>query len=142
MSTALNGAVSGDGREPILPLVVFYGASGGGGGAGASPPVETVAVVVDTGFDGELQLGSGLVRRLGYLYLGTTSGTLADGGVGRFDYHLGRVSWHGREREVVVIASDGDPLIGMGLLSGSRLTIHAVPVGTVRVEELSWEAPE
>ena len=44
--------------------------------------------------------------------------------------------WHGIEREVVVIASDGDPLVGMALRAGSRLTVDATPNGAVRVEEL------
>lgn len=97
-----------------------------------------VEAVVDTGFDGELTLPRGLIRRLGYPYAGFTRGTLADGSVVRFDYHEGRVLWHGgEERAVVVLAAGeaGDPLVGMALLRGSRLTIDAVPGGAVRVEE-------
>ncbi len=121
------GAVSADGREPVLPLTLLpLGASG--------QRVEAEAVV-DTGFDGELTLPPGLIRRLGYPYRGFTRGTLADGSAVRFDYHEGRVLWHGgEERAVVVLAADGDPLVGMALLRGSRLTIAAAPGGAVRVE--------
>lgn len=124
------GVVTADGGEPRLPVSVL-GVSRRGAPNGAE-----IEAVVDTGFDGELQLPPELVRRLGYPYEGSVLGILADGSEGRFDYHLGRVPWHGAEREVIVIASDGDPLVGMALLSGSRLTVDAVPGGAVRVERL------
>jgi len=56
--------------------------------------------------------------------------------VTRLDYHEGRILWHGRELDVAVLASNGDPLVGMALLDGSRLTVDAAPDGPVRVEEL------
>lgn len=134
MPTQPEGSVTDDGREPLLPLAILGGTPGP---AGDNPDGIEVRAVVDTGFDGELQIPPALVRQLGYPYLGTTSGTLADGSVERFDYHLGRLLWHGAEREVVVIASNGDPLVGMALLGGSRLTVDAVPGGAVRIERLS-----
>lgn len=45
--------------------------------------------------------------------------------------------WHGREREVQVLATEGGPLVGMPVLRGSRLTVDATPGGAVRVEDLS-----
>ncbi len=125
------GAVSADGREPVLPLTLLPL------GASVQEGIE-IEAVVDTGFDGELTLPRGLIRRLGYPYVGFTRGTLADGSAVRFDYHEGRLLWHGgEERAVVVLATGeaGDPLVGMALLRGSRLTIDAVPGGVVRVEE-------
>ena len=124
----VHGAVTTDGREPVLPLAVL-------GIDGSSARVE-VEALVDTGFDGELALPPGLVRRLGHPYAGSTAATLADGSAIQLDYHEGRVLWHGEERAVAVLASDGDPLVGMALLSGSRLTVDAVPSGAVRIEEL------
>lgn len=123
------GAVTADGAEPRLSIVVLSG-------AGGDYHMVEVEAVVDTGFDGSLQLSPEVVRRLGHRYEGSTRGTLADGSEAWFDYHTGRVLWHGVERDVVVIASDGDPLVGMGLLGGSRLTVDAEPGGTVRVDEL------
>jgi len=38
-----------------------------------------------------------------------------------------------------VISAEGQPLIGMGLLGGSRLTLDAEPDGGVLVEELAEE---
>ncbi len=36
---------------------------------------------------------------------------------------------------VAVIAAEGQPLVGMALLRGSRLTVDAVPGGEVLIEE-------
>ena len=123
------GAVSANGGEPRLPIAVLGVAEGSPGGI-------EIEAVVDTGFDGELQLPPELVGRLGHPYEGRTRGVLADGSEDWFRYHTGRVVWHGVEREVVVISSEGDPLVGMALLGGSRLTVDALPNGAVRVEEL------
>lgn len=131
------GNVTADGAEPRLAVVVL-GTSPAGSDAGSSTQYDRfeVQAVVDTGFDGALQLPPEVVRRLGHPYEGSTRGTLADGGEAWFDYHTGKVLWHGAKRDVVVIASDGDPLLGMALLGGSRLTVDAEPGGAVRVDEL------
>ena len=123
------GAVSGNGREPVLPLTLL-------GYAGASDRRLQAEAVVDTGFDGELTLPPELVRRLGYPHLGTTGATLADGSEVQVDYFAGSVSWHGDPRAVVLLAADGKPLIGMELLAGSRLTVEVMPGGDVTVEGL------
>lgn len=125
------GAVTADGGEPRLSVPVLRAPR-----AGDAPEWVEIEAVVDTGFDGELQLPPELVRRFGYPYEGSALGALADGSEGRFDYHSGEVLWHGTERGVLVISSDGDPLIGMALLGGSRLTVDAVPGGAIRVERL------
>src|SRR5215210_2426551 len=128
------GAVTADGAEPRLFVVVLEGSSGAGG---EYDRVE-VEAVVDTGFDGALQLPPDIFRRLGHPYEGSTRGTLADGSEAWFDYHTGKVLWHGAERDdVIVIAGDGDPLVGMALLGGSRLQVDVVPGGSVVVEELT-----
>ena len=125
------GFVAEDGSEPLLPLGVLA-VAGCGGEDGRSLEIEAV---IDTGFDGELTLPSGTMRQLGYPYAGSAGGTLADGSEVQFDYHEGRVLWHGIARPVAVIAAEGQPLIGMALLHGSRLKMDAVPGGEVLVEE-------
>jgi clan AA aspartic protease len=95
--------------------------------------------VIDTGFDGELTLQEATIRRLGYPYSGSAGGTLADGSEVQVDFYEGRVLWHGADRPVAVIGAEGQPLIGMGLLEGSRLTLEAEPGGKVLVEELAGE---
>jgi hypothetical protein len=46
------------------------------------------------------------------------------------------VVWHGERREASVLAAEGSPLVGMGLLAGSRLVVEAEPGGAVAVEEM------
>lgn len=126
------GSVSADGREPVLPLTLL-------GITGAAPARRIeVETIVDTGFDGELTLGPGLIRQLRYPYAGFTRGTLAGGSTVRLDYHEGRVLWHGRERPVVVLAAAeaADPLVGTALLRGSRLEIDFANGGSVLIEPL------
>jgi predicted aspartyl protease len=54
---------------------------------------------------------------------------LADGSAVETRVHRARVVWHGRERRVRVLATEGGPLVGMGLLRSSRLAMDVVPGG-------------
>jgi clan AA aspartic protease len=130
------GTVAADGSEPLLPLALLGAAENGSGRR------ENIEAVIDTGFDGELTLQEATIRRLGYPYSGSAGGTLADGSEVQFDYYEGRVLWHGFECPVAVIGAEGQPLIGMGLLGGSRLTLDAEPDGEVLVENLAKERAE
>lgn len=94
-----------------------------------------VEVVIDTGFTGYLMLPPATVDALSLPFLGTTPATLADGSTAALDVYEARVVWHGRERPVDVLASEGGGLIGMALLYGSRLTIDVVPGGLVVIDE-------
>lgn len=134
---AIYGAVelTEDGLEPEVPLNVVQVF-----GDGLTPPgkefEEEVRAVVDTGFTGELTLPEEHIRELGYSYWGTIDGTLADGSEVQMNLYEGRVLWHDRDRDILVGAADGQALVGMELLSGSRLTVEATPGGEVRIEEL------
>lgn len=114
------------GSEPVLPITVVD----------VSGSTSETQAVVDTGFSGELTLPLEMIRRLGYSYAGTAGGTLADGSESQMDYYEGRARWHGEHREVVVIAAEGEPLIGMDLLVGSRLEAEVIPGGKVLIEEI------
>jgi predicted aspartyl protease len=127
------GRVAAVGSEPLLPLTMLGGVENGAGRR------EDVEAVIDTGFDGELTLREATIRRLGYPYSGSAGGTLADGSEVQFDFFEGRGLWHGVERPVAVICAEGQALIGMGLLGGSRLTLDAEPGGEVLVEDLAEE---
>ena len=48
-----------------------------------------------------------------------------------------RVLWHGAPREVLVLSADGDPLLGMSLVYGSRVTIDVLAGREVIIEPLS-----
>ena len=91
---------------------------------------------VDTGFTGFLTLTPGAIAQLGLFFLSNQPAVLADGAVGRYDIHAGRILWQGRERVVPVCSVDSDPLVGMALLWNSRLTMDAVPDGAVTIVPL------
>ena len=90
---------------------------------------------MDTGFSGDLILPPDAVARIGLEYENRTPLYLADGQEIEAAVHLGCVKWLGREREVNVLALDGQPLLGMTLLAGCKITIHARPGGEALIEE-------
>ncbi len=125
---AIRGSVTDDGLEPEVP-VTFHG-------RGDLFDLDDVRAVVDTGFTGELTLPLEDIRRLGYPHAGTARGTLADGSETRMSYYEGMVWWLDELRDVAVVAAEGQPLIGMELLDGARLTVEGKPGGEVLIERL------
>ena len=97
---------------------------------------EWLDVVVDTGFDGELSLPRETIQRLDLSYERLASVSLADEQRIQANACYAVVSWHGSLREVVVLEIAGEPLIGMSLLLGSRLTVDARRGGEVQIEEV------
>ena len=96
---------------------------------------QAVEVVVDTGFSGELALPSELIQSLGLEYIDDVRVVMADRQarwVGAYD---GAVSWHGEPMSVIVLDMESEPLLGMGLLLDSRLTVSCRPNGPVVIEE-------
>ncbi len=91
-------------------------------------------VVLDTGFNGELALPFDTIRRLGLTYRGQSAISLAVGEV-LARYYDGTALWHGRRRDLQVLETDGESLIGMLLLEGSVITIQARAGGSVLIEE-------
>jgi predicted aspartyl protease len=63
--------------------------------------------------------------------------TLGDGSTAVLDLYRARLLWHDRERNVLVLQADGDPLLGMALLDGSRMSVDVVVDGIVRIEPLT-----
>jgi clan AA aspartic protease len=121
----MRGRVDEGGREAILPLRVI-------GRSGVRTEVEAV---VDTGFTGSLCLPPEIVRSLSMPFVGRGVAVLADGSTVETSYHRARILWHGRERPIQVLVTQGGPLAGMTLLRGSILTVAVWPGGEVTVEE-------
>lgn len=88
---------------------------------------------VDTGFTGFLTLTPSAIAQLRLPYVTSQPVVLADGTVGDYDVHVGRVVWHGQERTVPIYSVDSDPLVGMALLWNSRLTMDVVSDGPVSI---------
>lgn len=121
----ISGKVSPD-REATIDLDV----------SGPSQQPQRTEVVIDTGFNGYLTLPEKRIHGLKLPFVGNRRATLGDGNVVVLDVYLATVSWHGHEREVLALQSDGGPLIGMSLLAGSRVTLDVVDGGAVRIDEL------
>ena len=97
---------------------------------------EKIEALIDTGFTGELTLPSDLIERLGLPRIGELPITLGDGQIVDVEMYLTIVLWHGEERIVQALCTDGKPLIGMSLLYGNRLTLDVVTDGEVSIESL------
>ena len=96
-----------------------------------------VQVLLDTGFDGQLKLTSTTIQELGLPRSGYRFGELADGAMTRFMSYGSTVLWDGQPRLVTVIEADSEPLLGMELLLGSRVTMDVREGGPVTIDALS-----
>jgi clan AA aspartic protease len=120
------GSVNAD-REAMLQIRVL-------GPHGQSVVADAV---VDTGFTDDLSLPADLLAQLQLPFAKVSKYTLADGTEEVFDVYRGKVIWQGEERRVDVLDAPGSPLVGMGLLEGSRLTIDVVAHGPMTVVKLA-----
>ena len=123
------GSVNGDGDESSVRLTVQN--SNGG--------TERIAFVIDTGATGSMVLPQEIIDRLNLpladaAYVRVTQ---ADGTTDRYSVFIAQVLWHDRLRECEVVAFGTVPLIGMGLIQGSNLSVDAIPGGLVTITELA-----
>ena len=100
-----------------------------------------VDAVVDTGFTAHLTLPPATITELNPRYRGKWRVELANGVETELDVYVVLVSWQGQARATPVFASDSEPLVGMALLWGSRLTVDAWEGGDVIIEEVPPEPP-
>ena len=96
----------------------------------------SVDVVLDTGFSGELTLPASVVRQLDLTSMGNRYAHLATGEEVELPAWRGVILWDGRPISVEIIEAEGEPLLGMGLLIGSRVTIEVREGGAVTVDAL------
>jgi clan AA aspartic protease len=113
-------------RRPTVAIVVH----------GPGGQRRDLTVIVDTGFTGFLTLPPREVRRLGLPFLNYHTAVIADGRRVRLAVHEATILWHGAHRTVFVLATGREPLLGMSLVYGSRLTIEGVDGGSLLLEEL------
>jgi clan AA aspartic protease len=96
----------------------------------------TVKAVLDTGFTDFVTLPPRLISTLQLPYDYTSQFMLADGSVVSVDIFLATVLWDSRPCSGPVLAAEGDPLVGMSMLYGSRVTLDVVDGGQVTIEAL------
>ena len=95
-----------------------------------------VRVQIDTGYTGFLTLRPETIQELQLPRWGNLQVGLAEGSRQQLDRYVVRVHWHDRAFPVPVLELGGEPLLGMGLLWGSRLTVDAQEGGAVVIEEI------
>ena len=66
---------------------------------------------------------------------------LADRSIHRLDVYSAVVIWDGQSRSIHVNAVETDPLVGMKLLEGYRLTIDVTPGGGMEIVPMSPPPP-
>ena len=114
------------GLVPIVPLVV-RGRDGG---------LRRYQAVLDTGFTGTVALPAPDVQRLGLSSHQTEHVRFANGESSNCDVYLANVLWNGEEQVAQVYAIGNEPLVGMHLLDGSRVTMDVAEGGAVAIEPL------
>ena len=97
----------------------------------------TYEFAVDTGFTDEMTLPPNQIAALGLTWSNFQIIVLADGSRSVIEQYEAVVKWNGSERLVLIGAMDSEPLIGMNLLHGHRLTIDIVHGGAVTIESLT-----
>ncbi|MEX2213948.1 MAG: hypothetical protein WD768_07460 [Phycisphaeraceae bacterium] len=95
-----------------------------------------VDFVLDTEFSGALSLPSKYIRQLKLEWYHETAAILADGSTVAFDVFDGAVEWHGTIVAVKIDAAEGDPMIGMELMQGHRVTLDIIAGGRVTIAPL------
>lgn len=91
---------------------------------------------IDTGYTGFLTLPPETIQELRLPRRGNSLVELAEGSQQRLDQYAARVDWHGQGRVVPALEMPGEPLLGMAMLWGSRLTVDAMEGGAVSIEEI------
>ena len=100
-------------------------------------------LVIDTGFNGDVQLPNADIARLNLRQSGAINTTLADGSAVQSKSYNATARWLGDHKAVRVIdGADGILLIGAGLLWGSAMTIEWEFGGRVSVAPLRQPEPE
>jgi len=96
-----------------------------------------VVAVIDTGFNGYLTMPRSLIATLGCAFNSKGFTVLADGSVHFVDLFVADVEWGSVVRSVEVECAETEPLIGMALMEGYKLTIEDEPAGSVTIESFA-----
>ena len=96
----------------------------------------TIEFVLDTGFIGFMTLPPAAVEALKLPYFHTIMGHLADGQRVPIDVYRAAIRWDDQIREVEVLATGENPLLGNALLDGYRVTLEYQASGIVLIEPI------
>ena len=119
----ITGQVSAD-REAVIPVTILD----------AGNQATEVEGVIDTGFTDFLTLPPALIASLRLTFRESAEFVLGDGSPVQFDIYVATVLWDGQQKNILVLASEGGPLVGMSLLYGYRVILDVVDGGTITIE--------
>ncbi|HYV37453.1 MAG TPA: hypothetical protein VE988_17240 [Gemmataceae bacterium] len=95
---------------------------------------QNVDAVIDTGFSGFLCLPPSQVASLALPWVCRQPTKLADGTIQMLDEYAAIVIWDTQPRNILVVAANTDPLVGMKLLEGNELRMRVVPGGFIWID--------
>ena len=113
-------------REATLTVVI----------GNSNRKLQKIEAVIDTGFNGYLSLPSTIITDLNLPWSGSDIVTLGDGSETFFDLYIATIIWDGKYREIDIVESETEPLLGMAMLYGYRLQVDNVEKGIVKIEAL------
>jgi clan AA aspartic protease len=116
-----------DASEAILPIDV----------SGKSGAIITLDAIVDTGFSEFLTLPSALIDELELTRTTLVTIRLADGSRRTANVYKGSVRIEDLWLEIGIEESEGDIILGMGLLRNCQVCIEVAEGGVVTVESLN-----
>lgn len=117
------GEVTSD-KEAVVRLPVF----------GPNGQRHEVSAILDTGYTEYLTLPPAAILALKLPYVYSLPMVLADGSSIRVRVFDAIVRWIGQDRSIPIQETDGDVLLGMSLLYGSRLLVDVLDGGEVAIE--------
>ena len=97
--------------------------------------LQTLEVVVDTGFTGPMSLPESIVLELGLDRRGNRPLTMADGRTELTPTYQAGLLWHGQPIDVLAYMMGDKPMVGVALLSPCHLAIDLWDGGAVVIEE-------
>ena len=113
-------------REATLTVVI----------GNSNRKLQKIDAVIDTGFNGFLSLPSEIINNLNLSWSGSDIVTLGDGSETFFDLYIATIIWDGKYREIDIVESETEPLLGMAMLYGYRLQVDNIEGGVVQIEAL------
>lgn len=119
------GNVNAD-YEPVIRLSI----------CSADGQVHEQTAIVDTGFNGWLSLMPDFIATLGLAWKRRGRAALGDGSECIFDVYEAIVVWDEQLLTIPIDEAQSDPLVGMSLMEGYRLTVEAIENGLVKLEKL------
>jgi clan AA aspartic protease len=119
------GSVNAD-YEPIIHLGIY----------GVDGQIYEQPAIVDTGFNGWLSLPPDFIAKLGLSWKRRGRAILGDGSECIFDVYEATLFWDEQLLTIPIDEAESDPLVGMSLMEGYRLTVEAIIGGCVQIEKL------